>query len=159
MDIKHKNLTDQESGKLVAVKTVNQSDDFYIWWECVCVCGNVKIVREDMFINKQVISCDQCNKGKNVKYRNIKEKRNGKISIIKLSIHMKKALLIINKYGNVYQSDKDKRYIKFYPENSVEFITLQTFNSLLTRRLIINDVDNGYKLTEKGIKAVSQIIK
>jgi predicted transcriptional regulator len=47
--------------------------------------------------------------------------------------------------------------MKYFPEDCDAFLYYRDIKSLLVRKLIVEDMDDSYKITDKGLKALSQI--
>lgn len=59
---KKKDLTGLRFGKLVVIDYAGKNDTGKIMWNCRCDCGNYRIVRSDVLVRGEAISCKECAK-------------------------------------------------------------------------------------------------
>ncbi len=51
------NIINKRFNRLVAIKETDITQGRYAMWECICICGNKKLVRYDSLIYNQIKSC------------------------------------------------------------------------------------------------------
>ena len=54
---KYKDLTNVSVGRLVALARINQDKNRSAMWECVCDCGNIKLIAGTSLIEGYTVSC------------------------------------------------------------------------------------------------------
>lgn len=105
-------FTDKRFGNLIAKKVAKKDNSGHNYWQCICDCGKVVIVRATELMNGKTTMCNDCKKAK-----------------MSSTSHIKK---------NVINNYKDSDWLK---DNNIPVNNIDNYNNILDLKKIDENVD------------------